>query len=200
AVAGVTVALGLSACSANQSPAPTTSAPPPTSEEPAAVELSGQGTLAEPGRSSNAFTYDPTLAPAGATLTVTLTPTEGATKGKLDVSGLQPNRGYAVHLHAKPCGRTGDAAGPHFQHKTDPAATPDKPSTDPKYANPDNEVWLDVRTDGTGAGSSTTEVPFVFTDRAPASVVVHEAMKTATGPGEAGNAGGRVACFTLPNK
>ena len=200
AVVGVTVALGPIACSAHQSPASPTEVAPSTSDQPAAVELRGNGTLAEPGRSSNAFTYDPALAPAGATLTVTLTPSAGATMGKLDVSGFLPNRGYAVHLHAKPCGSTGAAAGPHFQHHVDPAASPDKPSTDPKYANPDNEVWLDVKTDATGAGTSTAEVPFVFTDRAPASVVVHEAMKTATGPGEAGKAGDRVACFTLPNK
>ncbi|MCA1671834.1 MAG: superoxide dismutase family protein, partial [Actinobacteria bacterium] len=146
-----------------------------------------------------AFTYNPDLAPPGARLTVTLTPSDGATMGKLDVSGLLPNRGYAVHLHANPCGSTGAAAGPHFQHQVDPVATPDKPSTDPKYANPDNEVWLDVQTDAKGSGTSTAKVPFAFTDRAPASVVVHEAMKTATQPGEAGTAGDRVACLTLPN-
>lgn len=194
------MAFGPIACAADQSPAPSTSAPPSTSDRPAAVELSGNGTLAEPGQRSNAVTYDPALAPAGATLAVTLTPSGGATTAKLEVSGFLPNRGYAVHLHAKPCGSTGDAAGPHFQHQVDPAATPDKPSADPKYANPDNEVWLDMRTDAAGAGTSTAQVPFVFTDRAPASVVVHEAMKTATGPGQAGKAGGRVACFTLPNK
>ena len=200
AAAGVAMALGPLACSANQSPAPATSEPAATSEKPAAVELSGEGTLAAPGQGATAVTYDPALAPPGAKMTVTLTPSGGMTTGKLEVSGLLPNRGYAVHLHAKPCGPTGDAAGPHFQHKVDPAATPEEPSSNPEYANPDNEVWLDVRTDAEGSGTSTAEVPFVFTKRVPASVVVHENTETATAPGKAGTAGDRVACFTLPRK
>ena len=60
-------------------------------------------------------------------------------------------------------------AGPHFQNQVDPAAAPGKPSTDPAYANPQNEIWLDLRTDGDGDGGSRVEVPFTFTDRAPAS-------------------------------
>jgi Cu-Zn family superoxide dismutase len=40
-------------------------------------------------------------------------------------------------------------------------------------------------------------VPFVFTDRGPGSIVVHEAEQTATGPGQAGEAGARIACLTL---
>lgn len=200
AVGVAAMALGSIACAPNTGPAAATSEPATTSEKPAAVELSGNGTLAAPGQGANAVTYDPALAPPGAKLTVTLTPSDGKTTGKLKVSGLLPNRGYAVHMHTKPCGPTGDAAGPHFQHEIDPAATPEEPSHDPEYANPDNEVWLDVRTDAEGSGTSTAELPFVFTNRVPASVVVHEATKTATGPGEAGKAGDRVACFTLPRK
>ncbi|MGH3906123.1 MAG: superoxide dismutase [Pseudonocardiaceae bacterium] len=200
AAAGVAMALGPIACSTDQSPASAAPAPTSTSERQDAVELSGSGTLATPGEASNAFTYNPDLAPVGAKVTVTVTPTDGATTATFDALGLLPNRGYAVHLHTKPCGPTGDAAGPHFQHEIDPAATPDQPSTDPQYANPRNEIWLDVRTDATGSGTSTTEVPFVFTDRRPASVVVHEAMTTMTEPGEAGMAGDRLACFTLPKK
>ena len=87
-------------------------------------------------------------------------------------------------------------AGPHFQNRVDPAATPQAPSSDPAYANPQNEVWLDLRTDGDGAGTATTTVPFAFPGRAPASVVVHEKEMTATAPGQAGTAGGRLACLT----
>ena len=71
-----------------------------------------------------------------------------------------PSRGYAAHAHVNPCGPTGDAAGPHFQNRPDPAAAPGKPSTDPAYANPQNEIWLDLRTDGDGDGESRAEVPF----------------------------------------
>lgn len=162
------------------------------------MELSGEGTLAEPAQASDAFTYNSAVAPPGARLALTLTPARGATTARLDVTGLLPNRGYAVHLHNNACGLTGDAAGPHFQYRVDPAATPEQPSVDPEYANSHNEIWLDLRTDETGSGTSSVEVPFVFTDRIPESVVVHEEMTTATEPGKAGKAGGRAACLTLP--
>ena len=198
--AGVAVALGSIACSSTESSSPPAPTATGTSERTPAVELTADGTLTPPGQTSNAFTYNPALAPVGARMGVNLTPSGDSTTVRLEVSGLLANRGYAVHLHTNACGPTGDAAGPHFQHHVDPAATPDQPSTNPVYANPANEVWLDVRTDATGAGTSTTEVPFLFTDRVPASVVVHKAMATATQPGEAGQAGGRVACLTLPPK
>lgn len=198
AALGVAVALVPIACSAQQGtpePAPTTTG----TDEPTA-DLGGEGRLAPPGPLSGAVTYDPVLAPVGALLQVALNTSNESTTATLDVSGLLPHRGYAVHLHDKPCGLTGDAAGPHFQHQVDPAATPDTPSTDPAFAHPRNEIWLDIRTDATGSGTSNTEVPFVFADRVPASVVVHEQMVTATETGKAGQAGDRVACFTLPNK
>lgn len=92
---------------------------------------------------------------------------------------------------------TGAAAGPHYQHRVDPAATSQAPSTDPEYANPRNEIWLNVRTNVAGTGSARTIVPFAFGDRIPGSIVVHEAMATETAPGQAGEAGARIACLTL---
>lgn len=196
--AGIAIALGPIACSSQQESGNTaTPEPTGTTEATLASELSGEGALTEPGQASNAFTYNPAVAPSGARLAVTLTPSQASTTATFDVVGLLPDRGYAVHLHNKACGPTGDVAGPHFQHRIDPAATPEQPSTDPEYANPSNEIWLDVRTDAAGSGTASTEVPFVFTDRVPASVVVHEEMKTATEPGNAGKAGARAACFTL---
>jgi Cu-Zn family superoxide dismutase len=119
------------------------------------------------------------------------------TVATVHVAGLQPNRGYAVHAHTKACGATGEDAGPHYQHRIDPAATPQAPSTNPEYANPRNEIWLDLRTNSVGSASSSAIVPFSFTDRTPASIVVHEAQTTATHPGHAGQAGARIACLTL---
>jgi len=161
-------------------------------------ETDGEGTLAPPERATTAFTYNPALAPEGATIAVEADDRGGSTEIRLDVEGLLPSRGYAVHAHVNPCGPTGDAAGPHFQNNPDPAAAPGKPSTDPAYANPQNEIWLDLRTDGDGDGESQVTVPFTFTDRAPASVVIHEAEATATAPGQAGSAGARLACVTVP--
>jgi superoxide dismutase, Cu-Zn family len=204
AVAGAALAFGPLACSADQGAAPAAPAPAGTSAritmETPVVDLGGSGTLAAPGQASNAVTYDPASAPIGSRLTVSVIPVDGSTVAELNVSGLLPNRGYAAHLHTEPCGPTGDAAGPHFQNRIDPAATPEQPSTDPEYANPRNEFWLDFRTDATGSGSSRAQVPFVLTDRVPESLVVHEAMVTATAPGEAGKAGDRLACLTLSRK
>jgi Cu-Zn family superoxide dismutase len=157
-----------------------------------------QGQLAPASRASNAFTYDTALAPEGAQLTVYASATDATTRVRLVVEGLLPERGYAAHAHTNPCGASGDVAGPDFQNRTDPAAATGKPSTDPAYANPQNEIWLDLRTDGDGNGEATATVPFAFAGRAPASLVVHEAETTATAPGQAGSAGTAVACLTVP--
>ena len=172
-------------------------APPPGRPRPP-DDTDAEGALAPPDRASNAFTYNPALAPEGAQVDVEVDDRGGTTEIRLDVEGLLPNRGYAAHAHVNACGPTGDAAGPHFQNQVDPAAAPGKPSTDPAYANPQNEIWLDLRTDGDGDGEARAEVPFAFTDRAPASIVIHEAETTGTAPGQAGSAGARLACVTVP--
>lgn len=50
----------------------------------------------------------------------------------------------------------------------------------------------DVRTDASGSGTSQTTVPFVFTDRGPGSIVIHDAEQT-----QAGQAGAPIACLSL---
>lgn len=167
----------------------------PSNGEEDATELSG--VLAEPESADSAYTYADG-APEGAEMTVMVTEGEDATTFALEVTDFEPDRGYAVHAHVNPCGETGDDAGPHYQDEVDPAATPDEPSADPAYANPENEVWLDLSTDAEGAGEAEAEVPFTLADDAPASIVVHEEMKTATGPGDAGMAGDRIACLDMP--
>ena len=159
--------------------------------------LSGGGALMKPNPTAKVVTYNPDLAPVGASVMANLTPADRSTTATLMVTGLLPNRGYAVHAHTKACGATGEAAGPHYQDRIDPAATTQTPSSDPAYANPRNEIWLDVRTDAAGTGTSRVSVPFTFTDRTPESIVIHEAMTTETGPGHAGQAGARLACLTL---
>lgn len=192
-IALVAVALGATGCGQPSPP----SAPMPT-EQPPLQGITAEGVLAPADQATNAFTYDQALAPQGARVAVQAGEADGATQIRMQVQGLQPDRGYAAHAHARACGPTGDAAGPHFQNVVDPAANPQQPSTDPAFANPQNEVWLDLRTDGDGNGEVSTEVPFVFADRAPASVVIHQHEATATAPGQAGSAGGRVACLDVP--
>jgi Cu-Zn family superoxide dismutase len=174
-----------------------------------AMTLHGDGTLTQPTPESAstpntgtlAYTYNPALAPAGARLAVVMTPSDESTNAQLTVSGLLPNRGYAVHGNVNACSPNPAAEGPRYQNRADPAVNPTsisgETSTNPEYANPRNEVWLDVRTDATGSGTSRTTVPFVFTDRGPGSIVVDDAMETATGPDQAGKGGARIACLSL---
>jgi Cu-Zn family superoxide dismutase len=187
AVASAVVALIPAGCAYHGLSMPTTNA----------VVLRGEGALTAPAASSKAITYNTALAPTGARLAATMTPSGESTTAELNVSGMLPNRGYAAHAHTFACNVNPESAGPHFQNRVDPAATPQNPSTNPEFANPRNEVWLDFRTDGSGSGSSRTTVPFVFTNRGPGSVVVHEGMQTETEPGKAGTADARIACLTL---
>ncbi|PXY34504.1 superoxide dismutase [Prauserella sp. PE36] len=151
------------------------------------------GTFGQYTEGRTASTYDPELVPEGARAGVfsLSTPALGTTT-KLAVTGLVPERHYGAHVHTKPCGATGTDAGPHFQHVQDPVS----PSTDPAYANPDNEVWLDFTTDARGTGLALSHVDWSYGERRPASVVIHE-HHTSSAPGEAGGAGARLACVNV---
>lgn len=140
-----------------------------------------------------AVTYDETLVPVEARAGVTLVGDAGSTTVMLDVSGLRPDRQYGSHVHTMPCGADGMAAGPHFQHEQDPVS----PSVDPAFANAGNEIWLDFKTDASGASTVTSTVPWTFTDDRRAKSVIIHAMQTSTEPGKAGTAGDRVACITV---
>ena len=198
AVVGTVMALTPMAC-ADQEPK-TPAATPAGQERPKPPVLSGSDTLVEPTTGAEAVTYNPALAPVGAGILAALMPAgygSPRTVATLSVAGLLPNRGYAVHAHTNACSAIPNSQGPHYQNRIDPAATPQAPSRNPEYANPSNEIWLDLRTDAAGSSTLRTTVPFVFTDRGPGSIVLHEAMETATGPDHAGDAGGRLACLTL---
>lgn len=196
-LAAVTIAaLALAGCS------PSDTEPTPTQDTGASVDqnqvqsqtsrnVATSATFATGG--GPAITYDETLIPAGSSVGVTSQEDGETTTVTLDVEGLQPDRTYGAHAHVAPCGPDGDDAGPHYQFEQDPVT----PSVDPAFANPENEIWLDVTTDAEGAGSSTATVDWVAPDdRRPESVIIHE-METATGAGEAGTAGGRPGCITV---
>ena len=162
----------------------------------AAVEAT-RPTVAEGtfGPSAPAIAYDTKQVPAGAWAHVTLAEIADTTTVTLNVRRLLPDRTYGAHLHTKPCGATGAAAGPHYQHRADPAASASPPSVDPTYANPQNEVWLDVTTDSQGTGMSRSAQQWLFTTK-PKSLVLH-AEKTQAAPGKAGQAGARIACLSI---
>ena len=179
----VLAALALAACGGQTAPA----------GQPAAQARAADVSTAFGPTDTKAITYKPDLVPAGSTVKVTSRSGGGSSTVTLDVAGLLPNHHYGAHAHAKACGATGADAGPHFQHEKDPVS----PSVDPKFANPQNEIWLDLTTDAQGKATSTSKVAWDFTDAAhPASVVVH-ANHTSTEPGKAGVAGDRLACVDV---
>jgi superoxide dismutase, Cu-Zn family len=193
-------ALVVAAVAGPQVPAP---APGGAGEEPVAdvaraatVPVRGMGVVAArfgPYRpTSPAVTYRRDLVPAGAPVAVAHASIAGRTAVLLVTAGLVPHREYGAHVHVRGCGPGPADAGPHYQNRPDPQ----QPSTDPRYANPENEIWLDFTTDARGRGVTATTVDWVFREQRSRSVVLHE-THTHTEPGSAGTAGARLACVTV---
>jgi superoxide dismutase, Cu-Zn family len=155
-----------------------------------------RGTYAMPTEATNAFTYNTTLVPEGAKVMVDAwyLP-NGRSVVVLHASGLASHYEYGAHAHSDACGLTGSAAGPHYQFQQDPVT----PSTDPAYANADNEIWLDFTTDGKGRGAAMAVQNWQPDDtRRPGSVVLHvEHTHDGTDGAPAGTAGARLACLTV---
>ncbi|MGW1680381.1 superoxide dismutase family protein [Saccharopolyspora sp. NPDC002376] len=168
---------------------PTQEHPPTHGQTAATKQASATFGPFEPG--AKAVTYDPALVPDGARVDLTSQRSGGQTKITVDLKGLVPNHEYGAHVHTKPCGPTGDDAGPHFQEKADPV----KPSVDPAFANPQNEVWLDFHTDAQGNASTSADGNWSFDTRQDAKSFVIHASHTHTEPGKAGTAGDRLACL-----
>ncbi|WP_394617311.1 superoxide dismutase family protein [Lentzea sp. JNUCC 0626] len=137
------------------------------------------------------FSYDARRVPQGAKTSVGTSVANGRTTVGIEVAGLLPNTKYGSHVHTKPCGAKPADSGPHYQNEKDPVT----PSTDPTYANAENEIWLDFTTDAQGSATSTATVNWEFRKDEANSVVIH-ASHTSTEHGKAGTAGERVACLT----
>ncbi|MEV2278450.1 superoxide dismutase family protein [Nocardiopsis sp. NPDC049922] len=149
-----------------------------------------------PGQSEAAITYDETAVPEGATSDIQVRVENGETYVQFTGTGLEADRDFGAHVHTQPCGEDPADAGPHYQDEADPAAGGGEPSTDPAYANPENEVWLDFTSDEDGNGFAATTVPWEFRDGEANAFVLHD-HHTMTEPGEAGTAGDRLACVTV---
>lgn len=120
----------------------------------------------------------------------------GDTFVTLHVQGMKPGHTYGAHAHTGECGLGGVTAGPHFQQVPAPAGSS---PTSSLYANPTNEIWLDVTTNSAGNGSTMAQVPWQFSpERAPKSVIIHADPTSAGTPaGGAGVAGTRLACVDV---
>jgi superoxide dismutase, Cu-Zn family len=143
------------------------------------------------GVTDGAYTYNAAV-PAGARARVQAVYTgSGQTVVTLHVWGLLPDRHYGAHAHQNACGPLATDAGAHYQHVVGGA-------TDPAFANPDNEIWLDLATDADGNGSAQTVVRWQFAaDRRAGSVVIHDRHTTHGVPGSAGTAGPRHGCLSV---
>ncbi|USX55976.1 superoxide dismutase family protein [Lentzea sp. HUAS12] len=179
----VLLTAGLAACSASDGPAGSPSVKPIAETTVAAPAASGD----QPA----GITYDVARIPVGARLSTGSTVADGRTTVELKVSGLLPDTKYGSHVHTKPCGAKPADSGPHYQNSKDPVS----PSVDPRYANAENEIWLDFTTDAQGAASAEATVAWEFRKGEANAVVVH-AAHTSTDHGKAGTAGDRLACLT----
>lgn len=139
-----------------------------------------------------AVTYDLVKVPEGSHVRVMERVGQGGTTMELRVRGLLPDRAYGAHVHTRPCGAKPEDSGPHYQNVPDPV----QPSTDPEYANPHNEVWLDFTTDERGSAAAVSRNTWRFRAGGARSVVIHE-HHTDSAPGHAGMAGDRLACLSV---
>jgi superoxide dismutase, Cu-Zn family len=115
----------------------------------------------------------------------------GKTKVKLTVDKLPPNRLFGVHVHKLSCAEM--SAGPHYQHME----TPDGGSrTDNTYANPMNEIWLDLTTDAQGKKTVEHLTDWNIIKANAKGIIVHD-LPSSTAPGMGGTAGARLACLNL---
>lgn len=119
----------------------------------------------------------------------------GDTVVTLHVWGLAPNHEYGAHAHKFACGATdANAAGGHFQHLEAPQGS----ASLPQFANPTNEIWLDLTTDEDGNGVAQTKVPWQFSPtRRAGSVMIHSEHTHDGSDGPAGTAGLKLACLTV---
>jgi Cu-Zn family superoxide dismutase len=142
---------------------------------------------------SDAVTYDLAQVPAAAHVSAVAATGADGTWITLGLRGMLPERTYGAHVHESGCGTEPAASGVHLQHVPDPV----QPSVDPAYANPVNEIWLDVTTDALGTGVATATSGWRIPRGGARSIVLHE-HGTSAAPGHAGVAGARVACVNLP--
>ncbi|MGZ3146987.1 superoxide dismutase family protein [Lentzea chajnantorensis] len=184
---------GLAACSGGTDTGSTgsTGASSTTSPAPTPVAEAVLAAPAESGDQPKGVTYTVARVPLGAKLSTSSSVANGRTTVELKVSGLLPDTQYGSHVHTKPCGAKPADSGPHYQNEKDPVT----PSVDPKYANAQNEIWLDFTTDAQGAATASSAVDWEFHKGEANAIVIH-AAHTSTEHGKAGTAGDRLACLT----
>jgi len=107
---------------------------------------------------------------------------EDSTHVTLHVRGIDAPAGqtFGAHVHQQPCGATGAAAGPHYQHAGTTGTLEER------------EIWLDITVNAAGNAHAEATRPWVLDESTPRSVILH-ALPTAAD----GTAGTRLACIDL---
>jgi superoxide dismutase, Cu-Zn family len=98
------------------------------------------------------------------------------TKATLSVSGLPAMAMFMAHAHKLACS---DAkGGGHYQDQPAPAGEDPK---DPRWANPQNEMWFQLMTDETGRAEASAYVKWLVRDHEALSLVIHDIDDDGTG-------------------
>ncbi len=129
-------------------------------------------------RTNPAVTYDRSSVRLGSRVQVLEEPnTTGGLEVQLSVWGLSPNRNYNAYVYTRPCGVAPTSAGKRTQNG-------------PSRAHyPQNEVWLNFRTNARGTAHSQDSQNWTF-DSGQANSVVWLSSNPAR----------VVACVTVPFK
>ena len=111
----------------------------------------------------------------------------GKTVVTLHVFGATPNRNFGSHVHVSGCDV--NKAGGHYQNEVAPAGL----AADPRWANPQNEVWLDVVTDAEGNASAQAVVNYHFRENGANAIILHDQHTNHSN----GTAGSKLGCLDV---
>ncbi|ARQ71023.1 superoxide dismutase family protein [Streptomyces marincola] len=142
----------------------------------------GEGTGVVP----KAVTYNEELVPPGSQIHVAQGIRGNSMLIDIATLGLDPGHTYGTHVHTEPCGADPADAGGHYQDQQG-------------VVDEDSEVWLDFTVDERGVGQAEVYKNWLFRAGEAGSLVLHE-RGTSEGHDEhpPGDAGARVACFSIP--
>jgi superoxide dismutase, Cu-Zn family len=134
---------------------------------------------AEVGVGGKFIIFDPNLGKAGGVVgQLQSSAFGGVTTSDLFLSKAPPNKNWGAIAHVDGCNVNQGGA----RYRNDPQGG----------SNAANEIWLDVKTNNKGQGSSRSVVKFVVRTDGAKSLVLYQ------NPAASGNVGARIACLDFP--
>jgi Cu-Zn family superoxide dismutase len=148
---------------------------PPVGEEGGIESV----TQAEVGVGGKFIIFDPGLGKAGGVEgQLESSAFGGRTTSDLFIRKAPPNKNWGAIAHVDPCNINQGGA----RYRNNPQGG----------SNPQNEIWLDIKTNNKGQGSSRSVVNFVVRPDGANSLVLYQ------NPAASGNVGNRIACLNFP--